>query len=403
MTFLKASKQIFESPVNPEELLQTVPDLKLSKLVYLAESTYISDEERQNARNEIMLRIKEDIMAPFYRFICKNLNIFSLDEKLLGELLDKNSKELELLDEKIKDAVSNCGDLEVRNSHYNKLVYLVRIGSKDESLKELEAALEKTIGGYRIELLFLGIRIGLFWNDVKLTDSFLKRCQEQLNTTSDWERKNRLKVYQAVYKLLIRDFNMASELLLDSLTTFTATELMSFEDLIFYTVTSSILCICRKTVKSRLLTSPDILKVALQPDNKYLLEFIESYYYGRYRQFLRILLEIINMFKRDVYLHRHHKFYLRSIRLRIYTQYLEPFESISVSKMAESFGVSSEFLEKDIVTFISSSKLSCTIDKVKQMIICNRIDKKLSSYNELVQKGDILLNRLQKLSRIIQI
>ncbi|XP_665407.1 hypothetical protein [Cryptosporidium hominis TU502] len=71
--------------------------------------------------------------------------------------------------------------------------------------------------------------------------------------------------------------------------------------------------------------------------------------------------------------------------------------------MAESFGISQEFLEKDIVTFISSSKLSCTIDRVKQVIICSRNDKKINQYNELVQKGDLLLNRLQRLTRIIQV
>lgn len=388
---------------NPEELLRTVPDLELTELLHLSLSMYPTKEERNESINKVLERIKINRMGPLYSFLVKNYNVFKLDDESVSNINRENEKELKILEERINDASENYGDLEVRNCQYEKLVYLIRIGNKEECLKELEIALDKTIGGLKAELLFLGIRIGLFWNDSELVSSFLSRSQDNLGTTSDWERKNRFKVYNAVHKLSIRKFSIASELFLDSLTTFTATELISFDRLIFYTVLTSILTVDRTTLRDKLLTCPDILKIALQSDKKYLLVYIEDFYNGRYREFSKTLLDIISMVKKDVYLHPHYKFYLRSIRLRAYAQYLEPFESVFIPKMADSFGVSPQFLERDIVTFISSSKLPCTIDKVRQTIVCNYVDKKVNNCNELIEKGDILLNRLQKLSRVIQV
>ncbi|OII71791.1 proteasome regulatory subunit RPN7 [Cryptosporidium ubiquitum] len=397
------SKQVLDLSMNPEELLQTVPDLKLSESIFLLDSKHCKLEEKESIRNEILSCIERNSMAPLFKILTKDIKIVDYDKKFVEELMESNNSELNLIDKKIKDAKENYGDVEVRNCHYNKLVFYSRIGAKEKSLQELEIAIERTVGGFKLELVFLGIRIGLFWNDLNLVSKYIKIAQDILKTTSDWERKNRFKVYQALFYLITRNFSTASELFLDSITTFTAVELISFDRLILYTIVSSIISIDRKTIKSKLLTSPDILKVALQPDNKFLLEFIEGFYNGEYRQFFKRLINIIHILQRDYYLNRHHKYYLRAVRAKTYMQYLDPYESVSILSMAESFGVTQRFLEKDIVTFISSSKLPCTIDKVKQVIICNREDKKMSQYNELVKKGDLLLNRLQRLSRIIQV
>ncbi|CUV04577.1 unnamed protein product [Cryptosporidium hominis] len=396
-------KEVLDLSMNPEELLQSVPDLKLSEKICQLDSKYCKFGEKESMKNEILSYIKKNSMAPLFKILSKDIKILDNDEEFLDVLIEDNNNELNEINEKIKDARENYGDVEVRNCHYKKLVFYSRIGSKEKSLQELEVAIEKTIGGFKLELLFLGIRTGFFWNDLNLISEYIKRAEDLFKTTSDWERKNRFKVYKAIYYLITRNFSAASELFLDSLTTFTAAELISFDRLIFYTIVSSIISIDRRTIKSKLLTSPDILKIALQPDNKFLLEFIESFYYGRYRQFFERLVDITYILQKDYYFNRHHKYYLRIVRSKAYIQYLEPYESVSILSMAESFGISQEFLEKDIVTFISSSKLSCTIDRVRQVIICSRNDKKINQYNELVQKGDLLLNRLQRLTRIIQV
>lgn len=58
---------------------------------------------------------------------------------------------------------------------------------------------------------------------------------------ADWDKKNKLKIYEGVYCMMIRDLKKASDLFVNSIATFTAIEVMSFKDFIFYTVVLALL------------------------------------------------------------------------------------------------------------------------------------------------------------------
>ena len=51
--------------------------------------------------------------------------------------------------------------------------------------------------------------------------------------------------------------------------------------------------------------------------------------------------------------------------------------------------------------FIAAGRLNAKIDKVGDIIETSRPDKKNSKYQEVIKKGDSLLNHIQKLVRVI--
>ena len=63
--------------------------------------------------------------------------------------------------------------------------------------------------------------------------------------------QNRLRVYQAAVHLATRDFAAAAALLIDAASTFTATELFSFEAVVFYAVASATPTLPRPELKVR--------------------------------------------------------------------------------------------------------------------------------------------------------
>jgi 26S proteasome regulatory subunit N7 len=71
--------------------------------------------------------------------------------------------------------------------------------------------------------------------------------------------------------------------------------------------------------------------------------------------------------------------------------------------MAKSFGVSIPFLDSELSRFIAAGKLNCKIDKVAGILETNRPDAKNALYQSTIKQGDFLLNRIQKLSRVIDI
>ena len=67
----------------------------------------------------------------------------------------------------------------------------------------------------------------------------------------DWERKNRLKVYEGLYCMSTRNFKKAAKLFLDSISTFTTCELFPYDTFIFYTVLTSIISLDRVSLKQK--------------------------------------------------------------------------------------------------------------------------------------------------------
>jgi len=77
----------------------------------------------------------------------------------------------------------------------------------------------------------------------------------------DWDRRNRLKVYNALCKLLNRDVKGAAGLLIDCISTFSCTELCSYNDFILYAALSNILYLPRTELKSKIVDGPEILSI----------------------------------------------------------------------------------------------------------------------------------------------
>ena len=116
-----------------------------------------------------------------------------------------------------------------------------------------------------------------------------------------------------------------------------------------------------------------------------------------------LLVDIIDVLKADRYLSLHARYYWREVRVLAYTQFLESYMSVSLTSMAQTFGTSANFIDEDLAQFISAGRLSCSIDKVNGIVSSTRPDTKNAQYQATLKQGDLLLNRVQKLSRVINV
>ena len=78
----------------------------------------------------------------------------------------------------------------------------------------------------------------------------------------DWDRRNRLKVYRGLQRLLERDIKGAASLLIDCIATFSCNEICSYEEFIVYSIMSNLLHLPRPQIKAKILDGPEILSVA---------------------------------------------------------------------------------------------------------------------------------------------
>lgn len=234
---------------------------------------------------------------------------------------------------------------------------------------------------------------------MQLIKEQVETAENMLNQGGDWERRNRLKVYDGLYKMLLRDFKGAAELFLSALATFSCTELFDYERFIFYTAILSLVALDRGTLREKVIKAPEILSVYEKID--FLPQLMNGLYDSDYRGFFEALVGISGSIDADFFLARHSRFFIREIRVVVYKQFLESYKSVTIDAMASEFGVSPAFLDREIGHFIAAGRLNAKIDKVNGKIQSNRPDEVNGLYQSTIKQGDALLNSLQKLARVI--
>jgi len=198
-----------------------------------------------------------------------------------------------------------------------------------------------------------------------------------------------------------RNFKEAAQLFLGSISTFTTYELFPYDTFVFYTVVTSIISLDRVSLRKKVVDAPEILAVIGKIPN--LSEFLNSLYGCQYKSFFSAFSGLTEQIKLDRYLQPHFRYYMREVRSVVYSQFLESYKSVTMEAMATAFGVSVDFIDCELSHFIATGKLHCKIDKVAGVLETNRPDAKNALYQSTIKQGDFLLNRIQKLSRVIDL
>ncbi|KAI1285467.1 26S proteasome non-ATPase regulatory subunit 6 [Halotydeus destructor] len=381
------------------ESLAKNPNLELAQWKYLLSSNYHQNDP--SIVKQIMAVVEESNMAPFYEEACRDLK-WSVDNAKLQKMKDQNSAKLATLDAAIEDAEKNLGEMEIRETNLAKAEYLSSIGDKEAALTQFRKTYEKTVSlGQRLDILFHLIRIGLFYLDHDLISRNIEKAKALVEEGGDWDRRNRLRVYQGVYSLAIRDFKAAANFFLDTVSTFTCYELTEYRKFVSYTVLCSMIALPRTQLREKVVRGSEILEVLhSEPDIQ---EFLFSFYNCHYAKFFEKLAWIEMYMKSDRLFAPHFSYYVREMRILAYNQLLESYRSLTLQYMADAFGVTVSFVDQELARFIAAGRLHCKIDKVNGIVETNRPDSKNYQYQACIRQGDILLNRIQKLSRVINI
>lgn len=352
---------------------------------------------------QIMAIVKTDKMLFYYKSMCASLGL-KLDLSLVSAFqadFDGANKKIEAA---LTDAKENAGDVEIKNALLDRAELYNRMGEKEESLKAYEEAQEKTVGiGGRMDNVLSMTRICLFFDDNQGVREHIAKGWKELKKGGDFERKNKLKVYEGIFKLRNRDYKGAAALLLDAVPTFTAVELISMSDFVFYTVLAAMIGIPRSELKKRVINSPEVLQVI--HERPHVKEFLFAYYNCDYRQWTREFIGVIDHLRADRYFTSHLMYITKALRLNAYRQFITSYKSVTITLMAQTFGVTREFLDEEIYLFISQGKLACKIDKVAGLIetMDQREAQKTEWYKTIIKEGDELLNKMQKLAAAIAV
>jgi len=373
-------------------------------------------QHKDEARKELITLVKANNMVKYYKEVCEQFKV-DVDNEWVATTTKTNQDKLKELEDKIEDAVKNLGETEVRDSNQAKAEFLLTIGEKDAAVSAFRLTGEKTVGvGQRLDLVFTITRIGFFYNDKDLVKRNLEKAKSMIEEGGDWDRRNRLKVYEAYYLMSVRQFTNAANLYIDTLATFNSEELFSYEKNVLYTVITAIVCLDRVPLKEKVIDSPEVLTVinhilkkgevtlsSSGGSTSYLADMLNSFYNSDFKTFFQSLAYVTDAIHLEPYLEEHVHYFAREMRIRAYKQFLQSYRSVQIQSMANAFGVTVQYLDKELSRFIALGRLDCKIDAVGGVVETVRPDTKNAHYLSTIKQGDLLLNRIQKLSRVIHL
>lgn len=380
-----------------EPVVPMDPLLALLHLRHTYTSPFTTPEEKQAAQSAIMKEIDEHNMRPMYQLLCESFG-WPYDQKRANEMDQLNAEKLAKLDARIKDAEDHLGDVELREGLLAKCDFFARIGDLTQCLQFNKDCSMKTLAaGPKLDLCFQRIRLGIAFSDNEIAATGILDAHRLLKD-GDWERRNRLKVYEGLYYAFIRDFSKASGLLLESLTTFASTELLDFHQFILLTVMTSLPVLGRADLKRTVIDSPEVVSANLTD----LEALVNSIYLCQYSKVFPCLDVVCQQMRRFVFLSSHINYLFREVRVLAFQQFLDSYSSVTLASMASAFRLPVAVLDQMLSTLTSNERLSCKMDRVTGSIKTYRGSSTNFDYHKAIKNGDLLLNRLQKLSRLVE-
>ena len=370
--------------------LDSYPILKIAQLREKYSTTRLNDDEYQ-----LLQLVREHKMLPFYLSICSEFK-WDINQDIVDELskpLEEEQHKLEII---LSDAQENQSEEDVRVSFQNLALFYLRIGDYEKSKKLLADLFQHTVAlGQKIDVVFCQMRLCFFFKDHSIFNELNDQAHSLIKAGGDWERKNRLKVYEALSFCARRNFLPASELFISTLSTYTATELMPYDEFVYRSVVLAVLSLARSEFGTKIDRAMEV-RAADESVHRLL-----TLYRLDYRGFFDALSEVESRLISDLWFSRHLSYLIKELRVKAYKQFLEPYEALQISAMAQAFLVSEQFIENEIRRFIFSRKLNAKIDKVNGTIQTNPPDSRAAKMREALKRGEVLVTRLQKLGRLL--
>ena len=315
--------------------------------------------------------------------------------------MDTSDKKIEELKRKMSEE-DNIDEID-------KTRYIFEIGKiykekkmKDQALLQFKEVIEKTQSfNTKIDAIFEILHIGILTKDLPLLKEYLLKCKTLLKDQGDWEKRNRLKVYDGLNYILNRNFKEAGKLFLEALMTFTCYELFEYKKFVFYTAITNIITVDRETLKNRVIDNSDVISCI--NEIPHLENFLNTFYEGKYDEFFKELYNIIQVIKDDYFLGKQTNYFMNEMRIKVYTQFLQSYKSVTIDNMAKVFGVSPRFIDNELSNFISQGRISAKIDKVSGVIECSQDKPTVDLYHDVLRDSDLLINKIHKLSKLLEI
>ncbi|KAI5149443.1 26S proteasome regulatory subunit N7 [Enteropsectra breve] len=310
------------------------------------------------------------------------------DSKAVETMREAKEKKIQALESKKEADLENDSHVvEVETElaeFYASCMEMEKFSESTQGLMEKEPSLS-----LKMDIFLCEIRMALILDDRATLIRKIEMARDVFESTCDWDRKNRFRVYLGLFNLVRADFEGAAVLFSESLTSFNAEELLSFETVILYLVFSGLLSFSRTKINELILSNSEVNKCTS------FMKLPKCLYNCEYQEYFSAILEFLEQCADDLFLEPFRENFCREMKIKGYRQLIMSYQTLHLDRMAEIFSISREHLEEDLRNFINENKLRCVIDRVDGAV--HIVDKAADdSISKRLKDGSLVLRNIIK-------
>jgi 26S proteasome regulatory subunit N7 len=268
----KKAAAVGQQPSASQETASPYPKMDLCQRMHRLTTAKHPDVELQcEVFTQIAVELEnpslyERLQEKLYDGMKPNISQGRLTAADLDEIEERNNKAWKELEKKLEEAKESAGDMEIMEARVAMARFAAKSLSEEQALEAFQQVLDlpKTSSGKKIDALMESARVASFYGDTSKADDLIDRAHKLASTGSgaDWDRRNRLKVYRALQRLLHRDTEQAAELLLECIATFSCNEICTYKEFIVYAILTNMLHLPRPDLKKKIIDGPEVLSVS---------------------------------------------------------------------------------------------------------------------------------------------
>lgn len=333
--------------------------------------------------------VREGMHEMYKRLVEKN--VIPSNNEELEAIEQKNLAAIESLEAKKNEDIDNENHVfDIDRSISEYYCQTLDVKNSEATTRNIKGRSIST--SLHMDIFLCRIRMGMILGERKIVEENITAARDLCEKGCDWDRRNKFKTYEAIYLLRKGVFKKSADLFAESLPTFESAEVCSYEKAVLYTIFAGMLSFDREGLRDKIILSSDVLEVRASVETGFRL--VESFYNCDYPSLFPNLVRFLDTIAQETYLAKYTNLFCREVKLGAYRQLLQSYQSLSLESLAGIFGVSSEYVEKDLVNYIVADGLMCKIDKVDMTVFV--VKKESDRVGELLVSGDELMKMIKK-------
>eukprot|EP01006_Ploeotia_vitrea_P059358 TRINITY_DN71_c0_g1_i1.p1 TRINITY_DN71_c0_g1~~TRINITY_DN71_c0_g1_i1.p1 ORF type:complete len:437 (+),score=42.18 TRINITY_DN71_c0_g1_i1:46-1356(+) len=338
-----------------------------------------------------LAELKKGSNTVMYRDFCAKLQAKAMssppDETWATMVDERAAKQLERLDSELSSAKQNLIKESIRLDLNELGNFYYERGDLPTAIKNFSKTRDCCTSAKHILEMCLNVtRVAIELGSWNVVQQYVNKAEQNVEAAKDKKEVAKLKVAAGLAALADGKFLAAARKFIETNPELGNgyNEVVSANDIAVYGGLCALASFDRSALKSKVIDNVGFKAfLELVPEVR---ELIKDFYDSKYATCLSALDKLKDNLLIDIHLRQHVEHIYNTIRQRALKQYVSPFLSVDLNKMASAFNTTVPALEKELATLIQGG-VQARIDSHNKILYARRDNQRVLTFEKVIASG----------------